>query len=216
MPLFTLIARVPDKLLLVESMDTEDSDTEVFRKKGKQLFHRITSTTEPSGILHSDAYFYMYMIENEICYLTFCDKSYPKKLAYKFLEEIKNEFEIQHGAVAKQKRLRPFHFEQFDSFIQKTKKLYQDSKSSRNLSQVTSDLKDINKMLQQNIEDILERGAKIERVSALSDDLVNQTMNMERKTKDLYWQQILRSWGFLAYLIAFAVFVVVFLYWYRS
>jgi hypothetical protein len=34
-----------------------------------------------------------YMIERGICYLTLTDKSYPKRLAFLFLEEINREFE---------------------------------------------------------------------------------------------------------------------------
>ena len=33
------------------------------------------------------------MIENGICYLTLTEKSYPKRLAFLFLEEIGKEFE---------------------------------------------------------------------------------------------------------------------------
>lgn len=34
-----------------------------------------------------------YLIEKGICYLTLTDKSYPKRLAFLFLEEISREFE---------------------------------------------------------------------------------------------------------------------------
>lgn len=44
---------------------------------------------------------YSYMIDNGICYLTLTDKSYPKRLAFLFLEEISKEFEAdlkaEHG-----------------------------------------------------------------------------------------------------------------------
>ena len=41
------------------------------------------------------------MIDNGICYLTLTDKSYPKRLAFLFLEEISKDFEAdlkaEHG-----------------------------------------------------------------------------------------------------------------------
>ena len=44
---------------------------------------------------------YSYMIDNGICYLTLTDKSYPKRLAFLFLEEISKDFEAdlraEHG-----------------------------------------------------------------------------------------------------------------------
>jgi len=216
MPLFTIICRVPDKLLLVESMETDENsgDLEKYRKKGRKLFHSMTPNTEPSGIINADNYYFMYLLDNDICYLTFCDKVYPKKLAYQFLTEVKDEFNVEHGTEVKQKRLRPFHFEKFDNFIQKTKKLYKDTKSARNLNTVSSDLKDINKLLQQNIDDILERGVKIEGLGRQAEDLVVQTKKFEEQSKELVWRQLLRKWGFVGLFVAFLVFVVLFLYWY--
>ncbi len=42
-----------------------------------------------------------YMIDNGICYLTLTDKSYPKRLAFLFLEEISKDFiadlKAEHG-----------------------------------------------------------------------------------------------------------------------
>jgi vesicle transport protein SEC22 len=49
-----------------------------------------------------------------------------------------------------------------DTFIQKTKKLYMDTKSQRNLNKISTDLKDIERLMTKNIQDILGRGAKID------------------------------------------------------
>jgi uncharacterized membrane protein len=38
-------------------------------------------------------FFHSYLIEGGVCYLTLCDRSYPKKLAYQYLEELQHEFE---------------------------------------------------------------------------------------------------------------------------
>ena len=38
-----------------------------------------------------------YLIEFGVCYLTLCDRSYPKKLAFAYLEEIQKEFQDKYG-----------------------------------------------------------------------------------------------------------------------
>jgi len=48
-----------------------------------------------------------------------------------------------------------------DTFIQKTKKLYLDTRSQRNMSKVSEDLQDIQKIMSKNIQEILGRGEKI-------------------------------------------------------
>jgi len=211
MPLFTIICRISDKLLLVESMDTDDSNSDYneFRKKGKKLFYSM-SGADSSSIINAGPFYYLYILENDVCFMTFCDKMYPKKLAYKFLEELKIEFTNQYGNEVKQKRLRPFHFERFDNVIQKVKKLYKDTNSTRNLNKVASDLKDINKLLQQNIDDILERGRKIDGVAIMSEDLVTYTRRFELQAKELVWQQLMRKWSFIGLLLGFVLFVAIF------
>jgi hypothetical protein len=46
----------------------------------------------------SGPYFLHYMIESGVCYLTLCDRGYPKKLAYRYLEDLQKEFAAQNGA----------------------------------------------------------------------------------------------------------------------
>jgi vesicle transport protein SEC22 len=38
-----------------------------------------------------------YMISNSIAYLTISDKSYPRKLAFSYLDELSKEFERSFG-----------------------------------------------------------------------------------------------------------------------
>lgn len=129
-----------------------------------------------------------YDIENDVCYLTLCDASYPKKLAHAFLEEIKKEFDIQYGAEVRA-ATRPYAFIKFgtshrdswidlvgvaklmalthssyptDTFIQKTKKLYLDTKSERNLDRVAKELSEVQQVMTRNIQEILSRGHKID------------------------------------------------------
>lgn len=45
-----------------------------------------------------------------------------------------------------------------DNFIQKTKKVYMDSRSRRNFSQLNTELQDVQRIMTQNIEDVLQRG----------------------------------------------------------
>ena len=49
-----------------------------------------------------------------------------------------------------------------DTFIQKTKKMYADTRTQRNLSKMNEDLADVQKIMTQNIHDVLGRGERIE------------------------------------------------------
>lgn len=56
-----------------------------------------------------------YIIEGRVCYLTMCDRAYPKKLAFQYLEDLKNEFERVNGAQI-ETAARPYAFIKFGRF----------------------------------------------------------------------------------------------------
>jgi hypothetical protein len=103
-----------------------------------------------------------YLIEFGVCYLTLCEKSYPKKLAFTYLEELQKEFHEKYGqevgTVA-----RPYAFVKFDSFIQKTKRQYKDARAQRNLQKLNDDLHDVTRIMTKNIQDVLGRGETLDR-----------------------------------------------------
>ena len=46
-----------------------------------------------------------------------------------------------------------------DTYIQKAKKTYQDTRSRRNISTLNTELHDVQRIMVQNIDDVLQRGA---------------------------------------------------------
>ena len=117
MPLFTVIMRMTPPLVLAESMDNDSGSAELssMRQQAKKLLETISRSGESSAVYTSGNYYFIHITERDVCYLTLCDSSYPKKLAYSFLEELKKEFDVQHGnEVAKTKR--PFAFELFGTY----------------------------------------------------------------------------------------------------
>ncbi len=46
--------------------------------------------------------------------------------------------------------------------MQKTKRLYQDTRAQRNMDKLNEDLGDIHRILTKNIQEVLERGEKLE------------------------------------------------------
>ena len=85
----TMIARVLDGLPLAEGLDTDATlDLEYYKQQAKTLFKKLSSGAVPPSRMsyESGEYFMHYVIENGVCYLTLCDRNYPKKLAYSYLE----------------------------------------------------------------------------------------------------------------------------------
>lgn len=210
----TMIARVTDGLPLAEGLDDgrDQKDLEFYKQQAKTLFKKLSQGQhEPSRMsIETGPNVFHYIIENGVCYLTMCDRSYPKKLAFQYLEDLKREFEkvnrSQIETVA-----RPYAFIKFDTFIQKTRKLYLDTRTQRNLAKLNDDLYEVQQIMTRNIQEVLGVGEKLDQVSQLSSRLSSESRIYAEKAKDLSRQAFIRKWAPVAIVVG----VVLLLLWVR-
>ena len=150
-------------------------------------------------------------IEAGVCYLTLSDRGYPKKLAYQYLEDLQREFSAQNGSQV-ETVARPYAFIKFDTFIQRTKKLYLDTRTQRNLNKLNEDLHDIQSVMTRNIQDILGQGEKLDHVSNMSASLANETRKYSSKAKELSRQALIQKYLPLAVVLGFVFLLLFFRY----
>ena len=73
-----------------------------------QMFYRVRTLFIPVSFVftlriyenlinHCLCLIYSYIIEQDACFLTLCDRNFNKKLAYSFLEDLSQEFYSQYG-----------------------------------------------------------------------------------------------------------------------
>ncbi|CAL4956035.1 unnamed protein product [Urochloa decumbens] len=150
-------------------------------------------------------------ISSRVCYLTMCDRSYPKKLAFQYLEDLKNEFERVNGNQI-ETAARPYAFIKFDTFIQKTKKLYLDTRTQRNLAKLNDELYEVHQIMTRNVQEVLGVGEKLDQVSEMSSRLTSDTRIYANKAKDLNRQALIRKYAPIAIVIG----VVLMLFWLKN
>lgn len=80
----------------------------------QQLLKRIASAPAPASraSLESGAFTFHYSIDGGVCYLTLAEKSYPRRLAHQYLEELQSEFSRLYGPEV-EKVQRPYAFIKF-------------------------------------------------------------------------------------------------------
>lgn len=193
-----MIARVTDGLPLAEGLDDgrEQRDVEFYKQQAKSLFKKLSQgQSEPSRMsIESGPYVFHYIIESRVCYLTMCDRSYPKKLAFQYLEDLKNEFEkANHSQI--ETVARPYAFIKFDTFIQKTRKLYLDTHTQRNLAKLNDDLYEVQQIMTRNVKEVLGVGEKLDQVSEMSSRLSSESRIYAHKAKDLSRQALIKKWA---------------------
>ncbi|KAJ1566325.1 SNAP receptor [Cladochytrium tenue] len=210
----TIIARAVDGLPLAASMDDEESDNLAdYKNQAKLIFKRISSTdSDQRCSIESGPYVFHYLIELGVCYLCLCDRSYPKKLAFAYLEELQKEFQEKYGpevvTVA-----RPYAFVKFDSFIQKVKKQYKDTKTQRNLNKLNDELQDVTRIMTKNIQDVLGRGNTLDRMQTMSTRLRDETDKYKKRAKHLNLMALYHKYGPPAIVAAVVLFVLLLRFW---
>ena len=165
MVLMTMIARVGDGLALCASMhEEEERPLDEYRRQAKQIFRKLNQQSpDRFSIESSNKLMFHYIISQAVCYLVLCEQSFSKKLAFAYLNEIQSEFFVQYGArIASQ--TRPYCFIEFETYIQRSRKSYMDSRTKRNLNLVSNELQDVQRIMVGNLDDILGRGTQLSEI----------------------------------------------------
>jgi len=178
----TMIARVGDGLPLVASMQNDDEGAlplNNYQNQAKIIFRKLNQQSPEKCTIESGRMMFHYMIDQGVCYLVLCESTFSKKLAFTYLGELKSEFFVQYGnRVASQ--TRPYPFIEFDTYVQKTRKSYMDSRTRRNLNIVSTELQDVQRIMVSNIDDVMQRGVALSELGNKASDLAS----LSKKYKD--------------------------------
>mmetsp|Transcript_34645 Transcript_34645/g.79011 ORF Transcript_34645/g.79011 Transcript_34645/m.79011 type:complete len:227 (-) Transcript_34645:206-886(-) len=205
MPKFTLIFRLEPSpaLPLAASMD-DDKDAatlggskdplEEYKKQAKQIMRQIGPSSPPRCTITSGTFSFHCLTVDNVCFLTLAEKSFDKRLAYHYLEELQKEFlSLYSGQIDAVKR--PYYFIGFDTFIQKTKKVYLDTRAGRNLKMLNEELRETIGIAQKTVEEVLGRGEKIADVSQKSSQLSEDSKRFKDRTKHLNTMVLLQRYA---------------------
>ncbi|XP_021764877.1 25.3 kDa vesicle transport protein-like [Chenopodium quinoa] len=73
-----------------------------------------------------------------VCFITLCDSSYPRTLAFHYLEDLRHELEKFQSDQLMDKITRPYSFFKFDSVIINIRKQYVDTRTQANLKKLNA------------------------------------------------------------------------------
>ncbi|KAK2155190.1 hypothetical protein LSH36_246g01041 [Paralvinella palmiformis] len=213
MVLMTMVARIADGLPLTASMQEDEQSGRSlleYQNQAKQLFRRMNASSPTKGTLETGPFLFHYLIERGVCYLILVEKTFSKRLAFNYLEDVQAEFHAQYGSRVDTVS-RPYSFIEFDTYIQKAKKNYMDSRARRNLTNINSELQDVHKIMIQNVEDVLQRG---EALSALDDKASHLASMSQKYKKDAHYLNVKSTYVKIAAIIVIIVLILLFVrYW---
>uniref|UniRef100_A0A2P2HXY7 Vesicle-trafficking protein SEC22b-like n=1 Tax=Hirondellea gigas TaxID=1518452 RepID=A0A2P2HXY7_9CRUS len=163
MVLMTILARTSDGLPLAASVQDEQSGRGLldYQNQAKMLFKKLTPNSPLKCSISTGSYIYHYLIDGEVCYLCLCDQGYSKKTAFTYLEDLAREFNVQYSRQVAAAR-RPYSFIEFDLYMSKARRQFSEGVGRRHMHQLRDDLNDVQRIMMDNIDDVLSRGTALQ------------------------------------------------------
>jgi len=135
------------------------------------------------------------------------DKSFDKRLAYAYLDELQKEFtSLYEGQIETVKR--PYFFIRFDTFIQKTKKIYMDTRAGRNLQMLKDEIQETLSIAHKTVDEVLSRGKNLDgvcvvfvlltwrlEINRLSTNLSADSERFRARTEHMNKMAMLQKWA---------------------
>ncbi|CAH8479195.1 unnamed protein product [Schistosoma bovis] len=167
----------------------------------------MTPTSPSRCSLIAGPYLFHYLLDRGVCYIILTDSQFSRTKAFAFLEAIQTEF---YGKYYQQIQTvsRPYAFLDFDHVIHKTQKIYSDSRSS-NLSQLNVALQDVQRIMVQNIDDVLQRGEALSTLDSRASNLSTMSKKYRQDAHSLNLQSV-----YVKYILFCILLLVVFTYFY--
>lgn len=154
-----------------------------------------------------DKHIFHYLCDRGIIFLCMCENEVTKKrIAFQFLDEIRGTWraaysELENSAVA-------FAMQsEFSPILEKQMTYFSDNKASDNIEKLRVQIDGVKEIMCENIDNLLERGEKIELLVDKTDKLSQTAFKFEKSSRALkrsvYCNRI------RMYLIAFVVIAVI-------
>jgi vesicle transport protein SEC22 len=90
---------------------------------------------------------------------------------------------------------RPFAFIHYDPVIQRKQREFKEPSAQKSSSRLNEDLNEIQSIMKKNIDEILNRGEKLDNVSTISNDLRSKSKDFKWGAKKLSWQARMQQIG---------------------
>ncbi|KAH7825636.1 Vesicle transport protein Sec22A [Monocercomonoides exilis] len=181
----TFISRLSDGLILAGSMmDDTSYDLEPQKNKAKQILKTLTFSSPKQLAIEEGRFIYYYSIDHNVVFLALCSSSFPRSIAFSYLEDISRDFLRLH-ATEIEAAIRPFAFVSYDMEMEKKRRRYCEMKQQHKLDELNEELKDVRGVLTKSLEDVIGRGEKIDVVTQLSTNLVADSKSFRNRSIEL-------------------------------
>lgn len=217
----TIIYYLPSRTPLAGSRDEVSGTSSLLEAKRnlKQLLPKLSSM---GTISTNTNYMINYQLgstnpntnQMDLAFIVFTDRSFTNnEIVQAYLSEIKTEF-LHMYKDQLNAQVMPYQFMQFESFIMKTSRVYSDSRVNKDstVNVLQDQLMDVKHIMNQNINDMLNRGEDLNSLRDLSYTLKSQSSKYKKMAKKINWDLLLQQYGLYALIGGILMFIMYFLF----
>ncbi|XP_057424185.1 25.3 kDa vesicle transport protein SEC22-1 [Lotus japonicus] len=169
----TVVGRASDGLPLAQGLRYTNEENGSYLSCYKQQAEFILKEISKGALMASkmtiriDHYCFNYLVEKGIVFIVLCESTYPRKLAFHYLQDIQKEFE-KFDKTLIGKITKPYSFVKFDGIIANFSRQYIDTRTQANLSKLNVNRKRELDVVAEDMSNILERRRISETMRRLS------------------------------------------------
>ncbi|KAL6044494.1 Vesicle-associated membrane protein, variant 2 [Balamuthia mandrillaris] len=161
-------------------------------------------------LIPSFRHYFHYLASEGLIFLCMSDEEFPRRIAFAFLEDIKNRF----MAVYRKTYQTAMAFgmnDEFSRVLQRQMEYFSYDPSVDKIGMVQAKVDETKKVMVENIERVLDRGEKIELLVSRTEQLQDQSYKFSRESKRLRWAMCytnVKLWIAIIVVIAVRFFLV--------
>ncbi|XP_021730103.1 25.3 kDa vesicle transport protein-like [Chenopodium quinoa] len=140
----TIIGRIRDGMPMSQGLRyaNEDYNIPYYKQQAEFILKEISRGSlapNPKMTIRLDhQHSFNCLVACGACFITLCDSSYPRTLAFHYLEDLRQELEKFQSDQLMDKITRPYSFVKFDSVIINIGKQYVDTRTQANLKKLNA------------------------------------------------------------------------------
>jgi hypothetical protein len=155
-----------------------------FEEITDRILNKTPTGTEVRTSYDSERVGYHVQVQRDLIYLVVCLRGYPRQLAFEFLQKVRDQFEAKFSVAELRKMTKP---DALNASFRGTLKAIAQAYTTRRdkISQVQDQVKEVHTMMQRNIEDVLERGERLDNLVEQADELRDTASAFHRQSSTL-------------------------------
>jgi len=157
-----------------------------FIQVSRLILDKIAHTTSGKMSYAYDRHYFHYYATDGLIFLCMSDEQFPRRIAFAFLEDIKNRFLAVYKTTYKTALSFGMN-EEFSRVLKRQMEYYSYDPSVDKIATVQKKVDETKKVMVENIERVLDRGEKIELLVSRTEHLQDQSYKFSQASKDLRW-----------------------------